>query len=178
MARPDFYAKTTDVKTTPEVAKRLHELMLHDLLAAELYQVQAIVLRDWGFVRLADHFEHESLHEREHARWQLERLTYLEVPIDLSKRPAQGALGETPKQMLETSMSMELDVARKLRKLCTAATGVDEGTRTLAEKLLEETENDHILWLEQQLTLIEQVGLKHYLAQMSRPDDTEASSGE
>lgn len=32
-------------------------------------------------------------------------------------------------------------------------------------QLLRETEDDHILWLEQQLSLIEKVGLKNYLSE-------------
>jgi len=154
------------MKTTPEVAELLHDLMLRDLLASEVYHVQAVLLRDQGVLRLAAHFEGESLHEREHADWQLERLTYLGVPIDLSKRPAHVALGTSAKAFMEGSLKMELEVAEKLRQLCKAAATVDEGTYQLAQRLLEETETDHIFWLEQQLSLIEQVGEENYLAQM------------
>jgi len=155
------------MKTTPEVAELLHELMLRDLLASEVYHVQAVLLRDQGLLHLAEHFEGESLHERLHADWQLERLTFLEVPIDLSKRPGHVPMGTTAKEFIEASLKMELGVADKLGKLCEAATNVDEGTLTLAQRLLEETETDHIFWLEQQLTLIDQVGEAQYLAQMT-----------
>lgn len=157
------------MKTTPEVAELLHELMLYDLLASEVYHVQAVLLRDWGLEGLAEHFEHESLHERQHADWQLERLAYLGVAIDLSRRPVHKALGTTAKQLLEGALQMELTVAHKLRELCSKAIHVDDGTHLLAQRLLKETEHDHILWLEQQLTLIEQVGEERYLAEMSRP---------
>jgi len=159
------------MKTTPEVAELLHDLMLRDLLASEVYHVQAVLLRDQGFMRLADHFEHESLHERQHADMQLDRLTFLGVPIDLSKRPPHQALGSTAKDFIEGSLKLEMGVADRLRALCQAAMTVDEGTYLLAQRLLEETESDHILWLEQQLTLIEQVGEQNYLAQMTKPAD-------
>ncbi len=162
------------MKTTPEVADRLHELMLHDLMASEVYHVVAVVLRDQGLLRLAAQFEHESLHERQHADWQLERLTYLEVPIDLSKRPQHVPIGDTAKAFLEGSLKMEMGVAEKLRDLCKAAMTIDEGTYILAQRLLEETESDHIFWLEQQLSLIEQVGEQNYLAQMTQPADAPA----
>lgn len=164
------------MKTTPEVGDLLHELMLYDLLASEVYHVHAVLMRDWGYERLADHFEHESLHERQHADKQLERLTYLEVPIDLSKRPQHVPLGKTPKKLFEDALNMELSVAEKLRKLCQLAIHVDDGTRVLALELLDETERDHILWLEQQLTLIEQVGEETYLAQMIHGDDEAQSA--
>ena len=164
------------MKTTPEVAELLHELMLRDLLASEVYHVQSVLLRDMGLLRLAAHFDHESLHERQHADWQLERLTYLEVPIDLSKRPQHVPMGNTAKSFLEGSLTMELGVAEKLRELCKAAMGDDEGTYVLAQRLLEETETDHIFWLRQQLTLIEQVGEENYLSQMSKPADVDANA--
>ncbi len=162
------------MKTTPEVAELLHDLMLRDLLASEVYHVQAVLLRDMGLLRLAEHFEHESLHERQHADMQLERLTFLEVPIDLSKRPQHVPMGKTAKSFMEGSLQMELTVAAKLGELCRAAKGEDEGTYLLAQRLLEETETDHILWLEQQLTLIEQVGEENYLSQMSKPAEAQA----
>lgn len=145
--------------------------MLLDLLASEVYHVQAVLLRDQGLLRLAAHFDAESLHERQHADWQLERLCFLGVPIDLSKRPQHAPLGATAKDFIEGSLKMERSVADKLRQLCKASIHGDEGTYLLAQRLLEETESDHILWLEQQLTLIEQVGEKNYLAQMLRVAD-------
>ena len=42
----------------------------------------------------------------------------------------------------------------------------DNGTRTRLQPLLTDTESDHILWLETQLRLIDQLGEKAYLAEM------------
>lgn len=154
------------MKTTPEVAELLHELMLYDLVASEVYHVQSVLLADWGYDELAAHFEHESLHEREHADRQLERLAYLGVEIDLSKRPTGAKVGNTPRACIEESLRMEMSVAAKLRELCARCTNHDEGTRLLAEELLEETETDHIWWLEQQLGHMDRIGEQKYLAEM------------
>ncbi|MEM6930092.1 MAG: ferritin-like domain-containing protein [Myxococcota bacterium] len=156
------------MKTTPEIAKLAHELMLDDLGASETYLVYALLLRDWGYDSLADHFDHESQHERLHATMQIERLTYLEVPIDLSLRPASPPTPTKPRDCFEHSLEMEVRVAAKLRDLCALCEGHDEGTRALAEKLLVETEMDHILWLRQQLGQIERIGEGNYLGQMIR----------
>ncbi len=156
------------MKTTAEVARLALELALDDLVASETYLVYGMLLRDWGYDALADHFEHESLHERQHAKLQLERLTYLEVPVDLSRRPTPPPTPTSPRACLEASLAMEIRVAEKLGELCRRAASTDEGTRRLAETLLVETEMDHILWLKQQLTMIEQVGEGTYLAQMIR----------
>lgn len=158
------------VKTTPEVAELAHELMLEDLIASETYLLYAVMMRDWGYDKLADHFEHESQHERQHATWQLDRLAYLEVPIDLTRRPTPPPTPTSAKGCLETSLAMENGVAEKLRRLCALSAPHDGGTHRLAERLLVETETDHILWLKQQLGHIERVGEAVYLAEMIRPD--------
>jgi len=161
------------MKTTAEIAQLAHELMLDDLVASETYLLYARLFRDWGYASLAERFEHESLHEREHASMQIERLTYLDVPIDLSRRPAPPPTPSTPRGCLEASLAMEESVAERLRELCARCESHDEGTRQLAERLLVETEMDHILWLEQQLGHMERVGEARYLAEMIRPSEAD-----
>jgi bacterioferritin len=153
------------MKTTAAVAERLHELMLYDLLASEVYFIQAALFRNWGYSRLAEHLAHEAEHERLHAKKQLDRLLYLGVPVELGKRPT-ASVGGSPRECLSVGLEMERAVAAKLNQLCAACReGNDAGTRTLADELLEETEMDHILWLETQLRLIEQLGEQRYLAE-------------
>jgi bacterioferritin len=46
----------------------------------------------------------------------------------------------------------------------------DYVTRTLLEALLNDTETDHIYWLEQHLSLIDRIGLQNYVqSQMGTP---------
>ena len=45
----------------------------------------------------------------------------------------------------------------------------DNGTRALLEQILV-SEEEHVDWLEAQLTLIEQVGLQNYLGQQLLPE--------
>jgi bacterioferritin len=68
--------------------------------------------------------------------------------------------------MLENDLRYEYEVATKLNEgiaVCVAAG--DNASRALLEDLPTETENDHILWLEAQVFLIEDLGLQNYLAQ-------------
>lgn len=162
------------MKTTPEIATLAHELLMDDLLASETYLLYGLLLRDWGYQRLAERFDHESLHERQHATLQIERLTYLDVPIDLSQRPTPAPTPTTPRGCIDASLAMEEAVAAKLRTLIARCREHDEGTRLLAETLLEETEMDHILWLRSQLDQIEQVGEARYLAHQIRPAGAQA----
>ncbi len=152
-------------KSTPEVLSALHELMLYDMVASEVYLVQAALFRDWGYQTIADHLQHEADHERLHTQKQIDRLLYLGATIDLNQKPEAKA-GSTPVECFEIGLQMETLVAKKLNQLialCNAA--ADAGTRTLGDELLLDTEMDHILWLETQLRLISQVGEARYLAE-------------
>ncbi|MCH2108820.1 MAG: bacterioferritin, partial [Polyangiaceae bacterium] len=75
-------------------------------------------------------------------------------------------VGSSPVECLKVGLEMETLVSKKLNQLialCTKAN--DAGTRTLGDKLLYDTEMDHILWLEQQLGMIEKVGEENYLVE-------------
>ncbi len=152
-------------KTSSEVLGALHELMLFDMIASEVYLVQAALFRDWGYNIIADHLQHEADHERLHTKMQIDRLLYLGGTIDLNQKPA-ARTGDSPVSCLEIGLEMETLVAKKLNELialCNSA--ADAGTRTLGDELLHDTEMDHILWLETQLRLIKQVGEARYLAE-------------
>ena len=76
-------------------------------------------------------------------------------------------VGADVQEMLERDLELELDVARHLNEViarCVAAG--DNGTRVILDKLLVDTEEDHIRWLEAQLQEIGDVGLANYLAEM------------
>ena len=152
-------------KTSSEVLVALHELMLLDMVASEVYLVQAALFRDWGFNTVAEHLQHEADHERLHTQMQIDRLLYLGATIDLNQKPV-ARTGDSPITCFEIGLEMETLVAKKLNQLialCNEA--ADAGTRKLGDELLHDTEMDHILWLETQLRLIKQVGEGRYLAE-------------
>jgi bacterioferritin len=139
--------------------------MLFDMIASEVYLVQAALFRDWGYNTIAEHLQHEADHERLHTQMQIDRLLYLGAKIDLNQKPI-ARTGDSPLSCLEIGLEMETLVAQKLNELialCNAA--ADSGTRSLGDELLHDTEMDHILWLETQLRLIKQVGENRYLAE-------------
>ena len=57
-----------------------------------------------------------------------------------------------------------MDVIINLKEVIAfCETAQDYETREFLESLLKETQEDHSYWLEQQLSLIEDVGIKNYL---------------
>ncbi len=148
-----------------EVVARLNELLGHELAASETYLVQGNMLADWGYRKLAERIRHESDDERGHAEKLVERILFLQGTVDLTTRP-RLALGSSPREMFEGALTYERDVARLLNQMieeCRAK--LDAGTRVVLDQLLTDTEMDHILWLETQLRLMDQLGETAYLSE-------------
>ena len=76
----------------------------------------------------------------------------------------QREVGNDVPSMLENDLALEHSVAGSLKdaiSLCEKER--DFQTRQVLDRLLEDTEMDHAYWLEQQLGLIERMGLENYL---------------
>lgn len=149
----------------PKIISMLNALLAGELSSMDLYLLQGRMLENWGYKKLQDRLVHESNDEREHADALIQRILFLEGQPDLATRHSLSA-GSSPKEMLENDVKYEHDVARALNEgiaLCDAEN--DGGTRALLEKLLVDTESDHIFWLESQLRLMNALGTERYLAE-------------
>ena len=66
--------------------------------------------------------------------------------------------------MLKNDLEVEYEVVNALKgAIAVCETEQDFQTREILEKMLADTEEDHAYWLEQQLGLIEKVGIQNYL---------------
>jgi bacterioferritin len=97
----------------------------------------------------------------------IKRILFLEGMPDLTHREPLH-VGHTVNAMLQNDLDLEYAVVKNLRDgiaLCEAEK--DYETREMLKKQLEDTELDHTHWLEQQLGLIEKMGLENYLQAMT-----------
>ena len=72
-------------------------------------------------------------------------------------------IGDDIPSMLKNDLILEMEVVDALKSsisLCESEG--DYQSREMLEKLLEDTEEDHVYWLEQQLGLINRIGLQNY----------------
>ena len=153
------------MKGNKDVIAALNALLTHELTAVDQYFVQGRMLENWGFMRLHARISHEADDERMHADKLVKRILFLEGQPDVASR-AKLRIGSNPKEILESGLAYELEVAQALNDaIALCRKKADNGTRELLEELLNDTEMDHILWFRQQLELIEKVGLKKYLAE-------------
>lgn len=146
-----------------KVIATLNALLTGELTAIDQYFVHAEMYRDWGFGRLYAQTWHEMGEEREHASRLIARILFLGGTPDVAAR-GKLRIGSKPKAMMENDLALEYEVVGALRAAiaqCEAAQ--DYVSRELLEDLLDDTEEDHAHWLEQQLQLISMVGEENYL---------------
>jgi len=143
--------------------------LLNDVLTAELtainqYFIHARMCENWGYERLYKKVREESMGEMRHADKLIERLLYLEGVPNV-QRLGRVNVGETVPEQLRLDLELERAAVTLLNtgiELCRSLG--DNGSRHLLEEILR-AEEQHINWIESQLTLIQQMGEAHYLAQ-------------
>ncbi|WP_028763930.1 bacterioferritin [Shewanella colwelliana] len=151
------------MKGNQAVIDTLNQLLTGELSAMDQYFVHGLMYDDWGLTELHERISHESDDEREHARKLVERILFLEGTPDVASREALN-IGKNPQEMLQNDLNYEYQVAANLRSaIALCEQKEDFVSRELLEVLLEETESDHMYWLEKQLGLIDKVGLQNYL---------------
>jgi bacterioferritin len=147
----------------PEIIEFLNEVLAAELAAINQYFVHAKMCQNWGYERLAAVNRRESIDEMHDAEAIIERILYLEgVPNMQRMNPV--LVGESVPEQFSLDIELERAAIERYNRgiaLCTAKG--DNGTRELLERKLV-GEEEHLDWLESQLTLIEQVGLENYLA--------------
>ncbi|WOT05980.1 bacterioferritin [Shewanella youngdeokensis] len=151
------------MKGNKDVIDTLNKLLTGELSAMDQYFVHGLMYEDWGLTELHKQISHESDDEREHAKKLVQRILFLEGTPDVASREPLN-IGTDPEQMLKNDLAYEYQVADNLRvAIALCEQHRDYESREILELLLEETESDHMHWLEKQLGLIAKIGLANYL---------------
>lgn len=147
-----------------DIIELLNEVLTAELTAINQYFVDAKMLENWGYRRLAKHFRDDSIDEMKHADVLIERVLYLEGTPNL-QRLGPVRVGESPAEKLKLALDLEGEAIARLNPgIALCVERGDNGSRELLENILV-SEEEHADWLETQLELIHQVGDAHYLAQ-------------
>ncbi len=141
----------------------LNALLAGELTAMDQYFIHSRMFADWGLNSLYERIDHEMDDEKQHANGLIRRILFLEgVPLVGNRTPLK--VGSTVPEMLQNDLDLELAVIESVKEaIALCEREQDYVSRDLLEGMLADTEEDHTFWLEQQLELIEKMGLENYL---------------
>lgn len=153
------------MKSDATVVKHLNKALGNELIAINQYFLHSRMYEDWGLGRLAEKEYEESIDEMKHADQLIKRILFLEGLPNLQNL-GKLLIGENTEEMLRCDLQIELIACPDLKEGIAYCESVgDYVSRDLLASILD-SEEEHIDWLETQLTLIEKVGLENYQQSM------------
>lgn len=145
------------------VIEVLNEVLTNELTATNQYYLHYAMQKNWGFTKLADYTYSESIDEMKHADLLIHRILFLEGHPNL-QRLGSLSIGELVREQFVADMAIEVRAIETLRRgidICREAN--DTVTRLLFESILT-SEEEHIDYLETQLSLMKGLGEQEYLS--------------
>lgn len=151
------------MKGSQKVIDSLNMLLENELAAIDQYFIHSRMYDDWGLSKLYERLNHEMDEEKDHSDWLIKRILFLEGVPCMTKR-RELLVGTGVRSMMKNDLTLELEVvtcARNVIAICEEEG--DYQTREMLEKLLYDTEEDHVYWLEKQLRLMDTIGEQNYI---------------
>ena len=152
------------MKGNQEVIECLKLILTNELTAINQYFLHSRMCKDWGYQKLADKMQEESIDEMKHAREVIDRILFLEGAPNLQKiHPLK--VGTTVKKQLENDLLLENQAVKDLKSAIQITQKFsDFASKEFLEKILI-SEEEHIDWIESQLNIINEIGIESYLSQ-------------
>jgi len=149
------------MKGDPKVVEYLNKSLRHELTAINQYWLHFRMLENWGFNDLAQFWRKESMEEMVHADKLIERILFFDGFPNLQVLDPLR-IGQNIKEVLECDLAAEMSARALYEEAATHCHGVrDYVTRDIFEKLMHD-EEEHIDFLETQMSLIGSVGVELY----------------
>lgn len=153
------------MKADATVVKHLNKALGNELVAINQYFLHSRMFREWGLGKLASKEYEESIDEMKHADELIGRILFLEGLPNLQNL-GKLLIGEHTREMLECDLQLEMLAIPTLKEGIAHAESVqDYVSRDLMAAILR-SEEEHVDWLETQLSLIDRIGIENYQQSM------------
>ena len=144
-----------------KVIEILNKVLGNELVAINQYFLHSRIYGNWGLKELEKHEYDESIDEMKHADNLIKRILFLQGLPNL-QHLGKLMIGENLQEILNCDLKLEQKALPDLKTGIAYCESVgDYISRELLESILE-SEEDHIDWLETQLSLIDRIGLPNY----------------
>ncbi len=155
------------MKGNPEVLEVLSDMLKEELGAINQYFLHAEMCENWGYKRLAELTKKQAIGEMKHAEAIIERILFLE---GLPKMNEIGtiSIGKDVPGQLKNDLALEKGAVAAYNKAVeTCRKAADNATADFLKEILKD-EEEHVDYLETQLSLIEQLTLPIYLTEQMK----------
>ena len=157
------------MKSTPVILEGLAEVLAAELTAISQYFVHHAMAEAWGYNVLARAIKQESLDEMKHAEILTERILYYDGAPNL-QRLGKIVVGQNVPDIIKNDYELECEAVARLNRLIGAFQKEgDHGAAGLLMGILADEEH-HIDWLENQMHLMQSLGMPCYLARQYDPE--------
>ncbi|AKC59767.1 bacterioferritin [Blochmannia endosymbiont of Polyrhachis (Hedomyrma) turneri] len=154
------------MKGNEQIIVNFNRLLANEFTVANQYFLHAGIYKHWGLMKLHDIEYKEFLDEVEHADKYLKRILFLEGVPHIQNGNLCN-VGNCVEEVLRVDLNLEYDAVSDLRECISYADSVhDFVSRDLMVKILVD-EEQHIDFLETELSLISRIGVYNYLQSQS-----------
>jgi bacterioferritin len=145
-----------------KVLEFLNLALVNELTSINQYFLHSRMLGNWGVRKLEKHEYEESVDEMKHADKLVKRVLFLEGLPNLQDL-GKLYIGEDVKELLECDLRREKEAHPLYKDAIAHCESVrDYVSRELLVEI-QKSEEEHIDWIEEQLGLIEKMGLPNYI---------------
>lgn len=145
-----------------EIIQSLNRVLKNELTGINQYFLHARMLKHMGFMKLADVEYKESIDEMRHADQLVERVLFLGGLPNLQDI-GKLLIGEHVEEILRCDLKLEQRAHEDLKAAITLAEGKEDYVTSDLLQHIQKGEEEHVLFLETQLRLIQTMGINAYL---------------